>query len=51
MMIMNGLFRGVMVDFKVQYLTVGITGNPEKPYLTQPTFEPATSLKQRSMES
>jgi hypothetical protein len=42
-MILNGLFRGVMADFKVQYLTVGITENPEHSYLTQPTFEPVTS--------
>jgi hypothetical protein len=42
MMIMNGLFRGAMSDFKVQYLTVGITENPEQPFLTQPTSEPVT---------
>lgn len=49
MMIMNGLFRGAMSDFKVQYLTVGITENPEQPFLTQPTSEPVTFWKQQSM--
>jgi hypothetical protein len=33
-MITNGLFRGAMADFTVQYLPVAITENHEKPYLT-----------------
>jgi hypothetical protein len=40
MMPINGLFRGATAHFKVQYLTVGITENPEQPFLTHATFEP-----------